>query len=127
MLLRLKAESQQRSQSPRRGSAGAAELSNRPSLALLLNTGIRGASDLKGTMPSYPKFKEAFESLIQSLDLSSTLCDELRKKNTEEKWELLKMYKGNLIDLLSNNEEKLARDKKVRRSFISFRNFLTNV
>lgn len=66
----------------------------------------------RGQMPPFNKFKEAFDQLFRDIDFSLTRRDELNKCSPEDKWKLLRLYKGPLIELLSNNVEKLNRDRK---------------
>lgn len=70
------------------------------------------SSTARGQMPPLTKFKEAFEHLLEDIDLSGQRRDELLRGNPEEKWKLLRLYKGPLLELLSNNVEKLNRDRK---------------
>lgn len=62
--------------------------------------------------PPFAKFKEAFEALIEATDISPMRAEELRRASNEDKWAFLRLYKGQMIAMLSNSEEKLARDKR---------------
>jgi hypothetical protein len=76
------------------------------------STGTLREPSSRGQMPAAGKFKDAFEQLLQDVDFSSSRRDELSSCTPEEKWNLLRIYKGPLLELLSNNVEKLNRDRK---------------
>jgi Leucine-rich repeat (LRR) protein len=63
-------------------------------------------------IPPYSRFKEAFEHLMEQQDLSEARREELRKAPVEAKWEMMRVYKGNLVQLLSNNTARMEREKK---------------
>lgn len=63
-------------------------------------------------IPPFARFKDAFEHLMQVEDMSEIRREELRKAPIETKWELMRIYKGNLVKLLSNNTARIEREKK---------------
>lgn len=69
-------------------------------------------SDHTLEIPPFSRFKEAFEFLMEQEDMSDIRREELRKAPVEAKWELMRIYKGNLVQLLSNNTARLEREKK---------------
>lgn len=69
-------------------------------------------SDHTLEVPPFSRFKEAFEFLMEQEDMSDARREELRKASVEAKWELMRIYKGNLVQLLSNNTARIEREKK---------------
>eukprot|EP01122_Echinamoeba_exundans_P011045 TRINITY_DN4269_c0_g1_i1.p1 TRINITY_DN4269_c0_g1~~TRINITY_DN4269_c0_g1_i1.p1 ORF type:complete len:1857 (-),score=321.81 TRINITY_DN4269_c0_g1_i1:1141-6711(-) len=76
------------------------------------NTGSLREPSSRGQMPAANKFKDAFDQLLRDVDFSTARREELSSCSPEEKWNLLRIYKGPLLELLSNNVEKLNRDRK---------------
>lgn len=69
-------------------------------------------SDHTLEVPPFSRFKEAFEFLMEQEDMSDARREELRKASVEAKWELMRIYKGTLVQLLSNNTARIEREKK---------------
>lgn len=66
-------------------------------------------------VPSFSKFKFAFDSLLEEADFSKQKKTVLKKMPDNEKWKLLTQYKGSTLDML-RNQPAAKSDRRSKRS-----------
>lgn len=104
---------------PTRSRAGTAtEVADGPSISSPISSALLGSpvasssgasssssSKAAELVPTYSKFKGAFNSLLDEQDFSTKKKEILKKMSTEQKWNLLTQYKGSTLELLRKNNK----------------------